>query len=272
MHCAHIAKGASLMLSASVIAFALVAVPLTFDPVTSDFGMAKAWAKGSGGGNGGGGNGNGNDNGGSNGRGNSQDKDHASNGQGKGLSKDLDNEEADIATNGYAYGKQSKVAKDDPMHPSNLGRLNGFFNASSTALKNASPNSAIGIVSQTYRDALSAYLGSLEEDTEEQQEEALDDLAAVLAQAANKPLSPEQIEAINERLATENPEDANLANLVDEDVEEGEDATDQVTNTELSAELADRANEVQDSESNQGLGAKIADTVEDAADAVSEAF
>jgi hypothetical protein len=257
------------MLSGSFIALALVAAPLAFNPVTTDLDTATAWAKDNGGGNGEGkGNAGGNGGGNSGDHANGQGKDHASNGQGKGLSKDVDSEEADIA----AYGKSSKVAKDDPMHPSNLGRLNGFFNASSTALKNASANSAIGIVSQTYRDALSAYLGSLEEDTEEQQEEALDDLAAVLAQAANKPLSPEQIEAINERLATENPEDANLANLVDEDVEEGEDATDQVTNTELSAELADRANEVQDSETNQGLGAKIADTVEDAADAVSEAF
>jgi hypothetical protein len=260
MHCSRIAKQASLMLSASFIAFALVAAPLALDPVTSDIGAAKAWAKGNGGGNGGGnGNAGGNGGGNSGGHANGQGKDHASNGQGKGLSKDVDSEEADIA----AYGKPSKVAKDDPMHPSNLGRLNGFFNASSTALKNAAPNSAIGIVSQTYRDALSAYLGSLEEGTEEEQEEALDDLAGILAQAANKPLSPEQIEAINERLATENPEDENLANLVDEDVEEGEEEADQISNAELSAALSDRANEIQDSEANQGLGAEISEAVED---------
>jgi hypothetical protein len=129
MHCTHIAKRASLLLSASFIAFALVAAPLAFNPVTSDLGAAKAWAKnGNGGGKGNsGGNGHGNGNG------------HA-NGHDKTASAKSDASDDDSLDDG-----------DDTASASELGSLNAAH-ASPTALANASPNSRVGKI-VAYKEA-----------------------------------------------------------------------------------------------------------------------
>jgi hypothetical protein len=118
------------------------------------------------------------------------------------------------------------------------------MNASPKALQNSSAKSAIGIVAVQYAGALSSYidavnLGQLPHPT-------LDDAAAILAKAANKPLSPEIVAAINERLAAENPDNPSLAGLADP---ANEDA-----NNQLAVDLSDLANTLQDSETNQGLG------------------
>jgi hypothetical protein len=150
--------------------------------------------------------------------------------------------------NAFGYGNgPSGIAKTDPMHPSKLGRLNAFFNASPTALAATSPNSAIGTVSKTYRDILSAYMAG-EDDVD------LDDLATALATAANKTLTPEQVDAINERLAAENPTDPNLADFANPTGDPAIDAE----NDALAAELATRANELQAEETSQGLGQRLA--------------
>jgi hypothetical protein len=149
--------------------------------------------------------------------------------------------------------EKAKLAKDDPLHPSNLGRLNGFLHASPQALANASPNSAIGVLSKTYKDALSSYLGIGDDPTITVTE---DDLAAILAKAANKPLSPEQIDAINEKLATV---DSELA-----------DALEAQPDDSLSETLADLANDIQETESNQGLGNGDVEDGEDADSAAAE--
>jgi hypothetical protein len=165
---------------------------------------------------------------------------------GQGATKDKG---AQHASNGHA---KSKVAKDDPMHPSNLGRLNGFLNASPQALANTSANSAIGILSKTYAEALGSYLGLGEE--EETDIATEDDLAAILAKAANKPLTSEQIDAINAKLAEQ---DEDLAGALDALAEqETDDTPDDPTDDEptLSDTLADLANEIQETETNQGLG------------------
>ncbi len=142
---------------------------------------------------------------------------------------------------------KTHLSKDDPMHPSNLGRLNGFLHASPQALANASPDSAIGILSKTYRDALAAYATSLAPTdpatTTDTTTLTTDDMAAILAKAANKPLSAEQIAAINDKLASANPDDlADYAAMTDEEKDQ------------LASDLADQANAIQDTETNQGLG------------------
>jgi hypothetical protein len=157
----------------------------------------------------------------------------------------------------------AQLKKSDPLHPSNLGRLNGFLNASSSALLHASPNSAVGILSKTYRDAL------LDFDASSGTTTTLSDLAEILAEAANKPLSPEQITAINDKLAQANPEEfEGFADLTDDEKQQ----------------LADEANDIQATEANQGLGngdstdeaeggvaEEVGGAVADAADTVTDA-
>jgi hypothetical protein len=96
---------------------------------------------------------------------------------------------------------------------------------------------------------LSAYLSG-----DELSQIDLDDLAAALAAAANKELSPEQVQAINERLALENPQDPNLSGLANPTGDPTIDAENQA----LADDIAVRANEIQSEETNQGLGQAIA--------------
>jgi hypothetical protein len=132
-------------------------------------------------------------------------------------------------------------SKDDKNQ---LGRLNAFMNASSNALRHAAPGSAIGIISVQYRDAISAYLDGVAQG--QQPPPTLDAAAAILAQAANKTLSPDIVAAINARLAAENLDNLNLASFADPNLE--------LANTELATEIATLANTLQETEANQGLG------------------
>ena len=140
---------------------------------------------------------------------------------------------------------KGKLSKDEAMHPSNLGRLNGFLNASPQALANASPNSAVGTLSKTYRDALLNADGTV----------TTDDLAGILAEAANKPLTGEQVLAVHEKLIATNPELA-----------EDEALSAQLTDEEFADELADEANEIQATETNQGLGGDEGEEGDDVAE------
>ncbi len=182
-------------------------------------------------------------------------------GNGHGNGHGLDNSQQAKA----AHAKD-KVAKDDPMHPSNLGRLNGFFHASPQALKNASPNSAVGILGQTYRDALLGYAaaGTQPDDTEEDTITE-DDLAAILAKAANKPLSGEQVIAIHEKLIAENPELAETTVVDDPTTPEVETGVD-LMDPDFADQLADEANAIQATETNQGLGSGDESDESDVAD------
>lgn len=168
------------------------------------------------------------------------------------------------------HGK-AKVAKDDPMHPSNLGRLNGFLNASPQALMNTSPNSAIGILSKSYADALAGYLAT-DDATTTTTTVTEDDLAAILAKAANKPLTGEQIVAINEKLMSVDPELAEAAETTTTNPDGTTTTENTLTDPELADDLAERANEIQASETNQGLGSgDDADDSDDAGDAIADA-
>ena len=67
------------------------------------------------------------------------------------------------------------------------------------ALADASANSAIGKIAIVYAGLLESYLSDPTTTT------TLVDLQAALADAANKPLSPEIIQAVNDKLATVDP-------------------------------------------------------------------
>jgi hypothetical protein len=129
MHSTRVAIRPGLLLSAGLVALALVAAPLAIDNSASDFGMAKAWAK-NGNGNGGG-HGNGNGNGHGNGNANGHDK------------------TASAKSNAGDDG--SFDDDDDTASASELGALNAAH-ASPTALANASPNSRVGKIA-AYKEA-----------------------------------------------------------------------------------------------------------------------
>src|SRR5262245_58393094 len=146
--------------------------------------------------------------------------------------------------------KADKLTEDDEdsLQANELGRLNGFMHASPQALAHASPKSAIGKISKEYRDALLGFTGTGEEAPDEAITE--DDLAGILAEAANKPLTGEQVVAIHEKLIANNPE------LADEAVAA------QLTDEDFADQLADEANEIQATEANQGLGNSDEDEAE----------
>ena len=178
----------SLLRSAVVVAAVSV---LAVAPLTpSGHGPAVAWAKnGNGGGNGNaGGNGNGNGNAGGN------SAAHASNDGNKGHAKgQAGTNQAPDQDAGAVIVASTNPASDDPLlAPSKLGRLNAFFHASPRALSNASSRSAVGAISKVYNHAMLSYLNN--------SGATLDDVAAALARAANKPLNPRVVAAINTRL------------------------------------------------------------------------
>jgi hypothetical protein len=160
--------------------------------------------------------GNGKGNAGANGNGNGASNGNGANGNGANA--------AAAATQHGDPQNETKLAHDDPLHPHNLGRLNSFFNASSSALQNASEGSALGLISQVYAGQLSAYIGASAAVAANVDPLALTQLEAAaaadleaaamtLATVANKPLSPEIVAAVHERLASENPGDPALAGL-----------------------------------------------------------
>jgi hypothetical protein len=174
---------------------------------------------GHGGGNGGGGNRSGN----SGGNGNGQ----ASSGQNRGVGGPGQNAKAgkagiDDSIDDDSTDDDASTADDGSMSPHNLGKLNGFFHASSNALANASPNSVIGRISHTFKEALSDYAKAGETPADPNDPDAtppsgpsVDDLGAILAGATNKKVTSTQVKAIIDRLAEENPDDQSLNDLAD---------------------------------------------------------
>ena len=82
---------------------------------------------------------------------------------------------------------------------SDLGKLNGFLHASPEALQKAAPNSAIGLVTHGYADALNSYL------TGGANAKTASDVYAALEKAANKPLTATTIAAVDAKLAKNDP-------------------------------------------------------------------
>ncbi len=212
----------------AVIALGLSGVPMSLDVDALAFG-AKAALAGAGGGKGKG----------------------DGHGHGHGHDKGVVTDESQQAT---AIKGKGHLAKTDPMHPSNLGRLNGFLHASPQALLNASANSAIGILSKTYAEALAGYLAAGDTTTTTTTTVTEDDLAAILAKAANKQLTGEQIIAINEKLMAVDPDLAALGETTVTNPDGTTTTTNSLTDPALADALADEANAIQATEANQGLG------------------
>jgi hypothetical protein len=131
MHSTRVPNRPGLLLSAGLVALALVAAPLAIDHATSDFGMAKAWAKNGNGNGGGKGNANGNGHGNGNANANGHDK--------------------TASAKSSAGDDGSFDDDDDTASASELGALNAAH-ASPTALANASPNSRVGKIA-AYKEA-----------------------------------------------------------------------------------------------------------------------
>lgn len=252
MHMSRLAR----FIPAMVLGMGLAAAPLGLS--TGGLDDQAAFAKnggkgggGKGGGNGGGGNAGGNGAGNGKGAAGNAAANDAGPGTGGAMSAAADGP-------GKAFGK---VGKDlatanmetadgmttDGVHASDLGRLNGFMNASPTALEHAAPNSAIGVVANAYREALSAYAGSAGEVPDEA---ALEAAAQAMALAANKEVTPEVVAAVNAHLAETYPDDPALAGFADPTSPES------LAAAETIAALAEG---YQAEETDQGLGAGFAD-------------
>ena len=149
------------------------------------------------------GNGNGDGNGGGNGAGNSASHSSSDNSGGKsatpGGATNMDKAAAKHSDMGsdksHEMGKEKSADKGGA---SDLGKLNGFLHASPEALQKAAPNSAIGLVTHGYADALNSYLaGGANAKTAA-------DVYAALEKAANKPLTATTIAAVDAKLAKTN--------------------------------------------------------------------
>jgi hypothetical protein len=110
--------------------------------------------------------------------------------------------------NGNGNGKSASAAGTEKVKTNNgaaaskYGKLNGFLHASPKALAKASPNSAIGQVAKVYAGLLNSYLAPAEGETAP----TVDQVAAALAAATNKPLTADVIAAVNAKLTATNPD------------------------------------------------------------------
>ena len=197
---------------------------------------------GTGGGNGGGkGGGNGGGHGGGNGGGNGGGQDNGNgNGQAQGHAKKAD-----------TGAQADDDGESDGLSAKELGKLNGVLHASPTAIEHASTNSPIG-TAREFGEALSDFLD--QDTTEGEGDEAAegesdsvttDDLAGMMANMTNKPVTAEQVEAVAGKLGIE---------TVDEETD-GDDSDDQASDDpsdseapkldhETAQEIADKTNEI----------------------------
>ncbi|WP_448953000.1 hypothetical protein [Labrys neptuniae] len=108
--------------------------------------------------------------------------------------------------NGSSHSARTSDGDNDQgsgsgLSANHLGKLNGFLHASPSALKHASPKSAIGKV-VAYGGLLDGFLTPEQGKTPP----TLAQLAAALAAATNKPLTPAVIKAVNAKLAAIKPD------------------------------------------------------------------
>ena len=136
-------------------------------------------------------------NGGGNGNGNGN-KGGSSESRGQGQNKSAGRTASPAKPAAAAPVKKAKIVLAKTQ-----GKLNGFLHASPQALAKASPKSAIGKVAKVYAGLLNDYLAPPAEGTVAPTAE---EVAAALAAAANKPLTPEIIKAVNDRLLATNPD------------------------------------------------------------------
>jgi hypothetical protein len=130
------------------------------------------------------------------------------------------------------------------------GRINALVKASSTAWQN--PNSQIGKMAQALTIAFEGYLTAASLDPA-----ALPpaDLVSILATISNKQLTQADLDAIEARIAQENPDNLALQGLADPATLDP--ATDQALLTTLGSvdnSLISAVNGAEEIETNQGLG------------------
>jgi hypothetical protein len=111
------------------------------------------------------------------------------------------NSDVDTSVPETSVAETGVLNDSDAIPARRLGKLNGFLHASPSALVHASPNSAVGKISKVYAGLLSSYLSPAPGTTPP----TLEEVAAALSSASNKPLSPSVIEAVNDKLSSVNP-------------------------------------------------------------------
>jgi len=146
----------------------------------------------------------------------------------------------------------------DGLAPNELGKLNGVLHASKTAIAHASTNSPIG-TARTFGDALADFLDQPTEGEADANADAdentdpvsVDDLGAMMAKMTNKPVTPEQVEAVAEKLGIEtvdeDTEDQTSEDQTSEDQTSEDPADDQEApklDPETAQAIADKANEI----------------------------
>lgn len=105
------------------------------------------------------------------------------------------------AANNGSVARTDKIKTSNGAVASKYGKLNGFLHASPVALIKASPKSSIGQVAKVYAGLLNGYLAP----AEGQVPPTVEEVAAALAAAANKPLTADVIGAVNVKLIAANP-------------------------------------------------------------------
>lgn len=127
------------------------------------------------------------------------------------------------------------------------GRINSIVKSSTKAWQNASPNTHIGMIAQTFTAALDIYLLAASTDPAAP---LPDDLVSILAFVANKELTQEDLDAIEARIAQENPDNLLFQSLVEPSQEPNLQL--QTTLQSFDSTLITMVNAVE--EPNQGLG------------------
>ncbi len=105
-------------------------------------------------------------------------------------------------TNNGSVARTDKIKTNNGAMASKFGKLNGFLHASPVALTKASPKSSIGQVAKVYAGLLGGYLSPVAG----QVAPTIEEVAAALAAAANKPLTADVIGTVNARLMATNLE------------------------------------------------------------------
>ena len=210
---------------------------------------------GNGGGNGHGdhggghGNGGGQDHGGGQGNGNSG----SSGNSGKSADGASDDTTADTSTG----DDESTDGDDGSLAANKLGKLNGFMHAAPSAIAHAAPNSAVGQIAKGFKELASDYAAANTTPTDPTDPDAtppsgpsIDDLGAKLADATNKRVTANQVQAIIDRLAKLNPDNTPLNDLATTlDAETAQDIADSA-NAHRAGESTDPSDDDETTEAN----------------------
>lgn len=202
-------------------------------------------------------------NGGGNGGGNG-----GSNGGGKGGGNagghgDHGNKGANASAKGQAKAAKADTedGEGEGLSPNELGKLNGVMHASPNAIAHANENSPIG-TARAFGEALAGFLGLSDEDTtegegdevaDETDQVTTDDLADMMANMTNKPVTADQVQAVAEKVGVETTDEAptdettgdeTTDDQISEDPTEGEGEGTPALDQATAQEIADKTNDI----------------------------